>query len=92
MLVHVGSQDWGLGTPSRYLAGTISWNAYKLLLQIITIITIVVIIIIIIIITIYYHHYYYFYYCYYQAVLEASPEGIISLFDEMRHQLLELWQ
>ena len=52
MLVHVGSQDWGLGTPSRYLAGTISWNAYKLLLQIITIITIVVIIIIIIIITI----------------------------------------
>ena len=29
MLVHVGSQDWGLGTPSRYLARTISWNACK---------------------------------------------------------------
>ncbi len=27
-----------------------------------------------------------------QQLLEASPEGIIPLFDEMRHQLLELWQ
>ena len=26
MLVHVGSQDQGLGTPSRYLATTIRWN------------------------------------------------------------------
>ena len=30
MLVHVGSQDKGLGTPSRYLAKTISWNACQL--------------------------------------------------------------
>ncbi len=30
MLVHVGSQDYGLGTPSRYLARMISWTAYKL--------------------------------------------------------------
>ena len=33
MLVHVGSQDLGLGTPSScYLARKISWNACKLLL------------------------------------------------------------
>ena len=32
MLVHVGSQDSGLGTPSAYPAKTISWNACKLLL------------------------------------------------------------
>ncbi len=31
MLGHVGSQDQGLGTPSRYLARTISWNACKFL-------------------------------------------------------------
>jgi len=30
-LVHVDSQDSGLGTPSRYLARTLSWNACKLL-------------------------------------------------------------
>ncbi len=27
MLVHAGSQDQGLGTRSRYVAQTISWNA-----------------------------------------------------------------
>ena len=27
-----------------------------------------------------------------QQLLEESPEGIILLLDEMRHQLLELWQ
>ncbi len=32
VLVHVGSQAEGLGTPSRFLARTISWNACKLLL------------------------------------------------------------
>lgn len=29
-LVHVASQDWGSGTPSMYVARTISWNACKL--------------------------------------------------------------
>ena len=32
MLVHVGSQDQDLGTPSRYLARTISWIPCKVLL------------------------------------------------------------
>ncbi len=32
ILLHVSSQDKGLGTPSRYIARTISWNACKLLI------------------------------------------------------------
>ncbi len=35
MLVHVGSQDQGSGTTSRYLAKRISWNACKLLLSLV---------------------------------------------------------
>ncbi len=32
MSVHVGSQDLGAGTPSRYLASMISWSACNLLI------------------------------------------------------------
>ena len=28
LLVHVGSQEQGLGRPSQYLARTMSWNAF----------------------------------------------------------------
>ena len=32
-VLHVGSQEWGLGTPNKYLARKISWHACQSLLS-----------------------------------------------------------
>jgi len=44
MLVHVGSQDQGVGTPIKYLARTNNWNAYIIYIVILIIIHIIMII------------------------------------------------